>query len=480
MKPRSRSARGLIGLVAVAMFSGCSDDSSAPETGGAGGGDTGAASVGGAGGAGGAPSEPALLEVRDASTHAAVSEAMFYQPLELVATNLEAGETVVLHAELGSFSSESTFAADADGVVDTSRDAPASGSYTGVDVDGFLWSMSSDASNAQFGEVLSVSLLRNGTSAATANVTRLAVAPGVTKTEVPSSAGFVGVVYTPVEPGPHPVVIGFGGSEGGLWFGDRTAALYASLGYIAVGVAYFGVAGTPSGLTDVPLEYFQSVFDYLPQIEGADPARVAVMGASRGGELALLLGATYPQVSAVVAVVPSGYVWGSASQVNAFGWTLAGVGVPYVPSANANPVITTASDGKPIYALRETFNASIAAATPEELDAATIRVEDTSGPVLLIAGDDDQLWPSCVLGEVARARLESSGHTASFGDELVCYPNSGHFTNPLNAGYPMTRGALSYNAQYGVYFAMGGTAEGLGRAARASFDRVRTFLAESL
>ena len=57
--------------------------------------------------------------------------------------------------------------------------------------------------------------------------------------------------------------------------------------------------------------------------------RVESACSSRGGELALLLGATYSRIRAVVAYVPSGIVWPSFPPTGHSAWTLGGKEAPY-------------------------------------------------------------------------------------------------------------------------------------------------------
>ncbi|NUP10849.1 MAG: hypothetical protein HOW73_32800 [Polyangiaceae bacterium] len=475
-------------FIAVALLVSASVACGDSDPDGPGGGAEGGSGIGGEagqpgdGGAGGAvASMPSMAVVHAVSGEPAVRPLIF-EPLAVHVTNAGPSEELTVVATMGTYRSEATFVASADGNIDTAADAPKDGTYAGADADGLVWSMlPDDSASSSFGDgSIHYALERDGDVLAEVDVERIDVADDVERRDVPAEAGFVGVVYVPEGPGPHPVVVGFGGSEGGLWFGDEIAKTYASLGYVGVGVAYFGAPTLPNGLTDVPLEYFESVFGYLSQIPEADPSSIAVMGASRGGELSLLLGAHYPEVKAVVALVPSGYVWGSTESFTEAAWTLAGAPLAYVPSSGSLAEVTEAPDGKDVYHFTPTFLDSIAEATPEEIAAATIPIEATVGPVLLIGGQADELWPSCSLAEVAFDRLETSGHTDSHADELVCYENSGHFTNPINAGFPMTTASLSYNASFGVYYAMGGTAEGLGHAARDSFNRVEAFLETSL
>ena len=47
---------------------------------------------------------------------------------------------------------------------------------------------------------------------------------------------------------------------------------------------------------------------------------------------------------------------------------------------------------------------------PGAVARAAIAVEKIRGPVLLISGADDQMWPSAAMGEDIRLRLKAAGH----------------------------------------------------------------------
>jgi dienelactone hydrolase len=211
-----------------------------------------------------------------------------------------------------------------------------------------------------------------------------------------------------------------------------------------------------------------------------DPTRIGVMGGSRGGELALLLGSTYPDLKAVVATVPSGLVWGAAVAAKPLpsAWTQGGPDLPFVPESGAMPTVTTDASGQQIYVEAPMFLGDLKAATADALEAATIRVEKTNGPVLLLAGADDQLWASCTLAAVAFDRLKSTGHQATHADDFQCYPETGH--SLLAPGIPTTGLDQYYLAEYKIWMAMGGKPAGAARAARESDTRIRRFLEKSL
>ncbi|HSR22922.1 MAG TPA: acyl-CoA thioesterase/BAAT N-terminal domain-containing protein, partial [Candidatus Eisenbacteria bacterium] len=214
--------------------------------------------------------------------------------------------------------SSATFSAGPDGRVDLSRAAPRPGSsYSGVDGLGLIWSLLPEDEGpptlpAVIGgaEVIRLTAATAGGPPATAMVQRLLVAPRVTRHDLTLAAdGIVGRFYS-LPPGAarRPAALVLGGSEGGL--GNEAAAmLLAAHGFPALVIAYFGEPGLPPNLIDIPLEYFTGALAWLGRQPGVDPARLLMMGASRGGEVALLLGADFPDlVHAVAAYVPSSVV----------------------------------------------------------------------------------------------------------------------------------------------------------------------------
>ena len=103
-----------------------------------------------------------------------------------------------------------------------------------------------------------------------------------------------------------------GGSEGGKSWSDQTEFIQELVeqGFCVLSLGYFGTGGLPADLRGVPLEYFARAFHWLSTQEGlVVPNDYAVMGVSRGAELALLLGSCYPEISAVIAIAPSSVVF---------------------------------------------------------------------------------------------------------------------------------------------------------------------------
>jgi len=98
------------------------------------------------------------------------------------------------------------------------------------------------------------------------------------------------------------VVITIGGSGGAIF--TMPALLLASDGVATLALAYFGVEHLPHELKRIPLEYFRRAITWLANSRDICPGAIGIAGGSRGGELALQLGATYPEIKAVVGWAP--------------------------------------------------------------------------------------------------------------------------------------------------------------------------------
>jgi dienelactone hydrolase len=196
---------------------------------------------------------------------------------------------------------------------------------------------------------------------------------------------------------PRPGVLLLGGSEGGMHEDD--AALLAAHGYAVLALAYYGLPGLPVTLQDIPLEYFGQALDYLQRHDMVSGSQFAVIGASKGGEAALLVGATFPEVRAVVSVVGSGLITQGISQDVLTGsfldilgtpvasWTHQGRELPYLPNVVTPELEAAVAAGDPV-ALRLAFEPGLRRA--DLAGAAAIAVERINGAVLLISGSDDQ------------------------------------------------------------------------------------------
>lgn len=127
------------------------------------------------------------------------------------------------------------------------------------------------------------------------------------------AVAFTGTICAPATPGKHPAILLLGGSEGGDSM-SLAASAFAKKGYVAASVAYFGSPGLHSTLENIPAETVGKALDVIAKRSDVDPTRIAIMGISKGAELALLAASTYPQFRAVIADVPSPFAWQGIAQ----------------------------------------------------------------------------------------------------------------------------------------------------------------------
>jgi len=365
------------------------------------------------------------------------------------------------------------------GTIDVSSQAPTSGTYRGVDGMGLFWSMEPDRGSksgdrAFFAVVDWLAPIVTEIEATDADevlgsvtIERRFASPAVRRTPI-AGDGIVGFLYDPGDGQRHPGVIVLGGSEGG--FGGPEAAMLASRGFTALSLAYFGVKGLPPTLQNIPIEYFGKVVRWMRASPVVDPDCITAYGISRGAEAALTVAATYPEIKAVVAKAPSHVRWGGVTANHMPGgpaWTFNGKPLPYVPnripfgflahyiwdSVAGIPVSQT-----PLFLQDLAYFGDTA--------RAEIPVEKINGPVLLLSGKDDQIWPSPLMAERVMERLRRNRHSYRF--DHLSYEGAGHW---LPIAYEPMRGL-----RQSMKLAIGGTPEGTSRAQADNWPKVLDFL----
>ena len=409
------------------------------------------------------------------------TDALIDAPVSIRLTGLLAEQQVTLCAEMANYlgctwASQATFLADQHGCVDVADQR----TYEQPDAMGLFCSMTPIRGAEPEGIYpTSVASLHvrftaevNGSVIASGQVDRWLMAPNVSRTEV-RDEGLVATLFRPRDSGTHPTVIVVGGSGGGLW--EAPAALLASHGFVTLAFAYFGIDPLPPGLREIPLEYFGKGIRWLQRQEGVQPQPLGVLGQSRGGELALLLGATFPEIGAVVAYVPSGVLWmgiqlGDAARTQAVpAWTFDGRPIPFMRRGiDAAAVDWT---HQPV-ALSPGYCAALQ--DSEIVEHATIPVERSRGPILMISGQEDHM-SSPKLAEIAEQRAKH--YNFSFDVEHLSYPDAGHL---LTLSYLPTTIRQSRHPIRHVDVDYGGTPAGDAFARADSWPKVLKFLRKSL
>ncbi len=200
----------------------------------------------------------------------------------------------------------------------------------------------------------------------------------------------------------QPLIVGLGGSEGGnawasdYWKGQRDR--FISQGYSFLAVAYFGEEGTPQDLDRIALEGVHRAIREAAADASVNGECVTLMGGSKGAELALLLGSHYPDIDAVVGIVPGNAVFPALTiAMNTPSFSLDGEGLPFVPL--------------PFSATWPLLKGDLRAVWEEMLkdqsavDSASIAVENINGPVLFLSATRDEFWPSTEMSDSMEQRL---------------------------------------------------------------------------
>ena len=415
------------------------------------------------------------------------ADGLIDEPRRIVVSGLAPDELVAITARTarsgGSrWDSQATFMADAQGVVDLTRDAPVGGDYAEVAPMGLLWSQYPDEGVSQ--EIYADDVMQplvtpliaetaDGVTAEAELVQRFA-GPGVTRREL-REEGLVGTVFTPAGEGPHPVVIVLNGSGGGI--NEARGALFAAHGYQALALGYFKAPGLSPYITGTPLEYFETALHWARRELAPRDEFVAVSGQSRGGELALLLGATYPDlVSAVIAYVPGAMVHGAQGAGDparggwqGITWTLGGKALTHLWQDNkAVHWHPWAGDAPP----DRHHSVFFEGLKDRELAArARIPVEKIAGPVLLISGRDDRAWPSSLYSRMVVSTLARHGHVPLV--RHLDFDDAGH---AINLPFVPTTQIVRAHPVSKVPYTSGGTPSGNARADLGSWQGVLAFL----
>lgn len=288
---------------------------------------------------------------------------------------------------------------------------------------------------------------------------------------------FTGTICTPNDGKKHAAVILVSGSEGGNSM-KGFAKMFAEHGYVGASVAYFKMPGLPQMLVDIPVETIQPAIAVLQTRNDVDPKEIGILGPSKGGEFSLLAASTYPQIKAVVAIVPSPMAYmglNQQDQPQGCSWSKGGQELPCIP---AEPTAGMAigqeiAQQQPI-TLTPFYDAA-RNADPRVTRKAMFPLERINGPVLCLGAKDDAMWNSSAHCDIAMQYLKAHHH--KFADEEINYPGAGHtFFMALDG----PSSAMIIDPFPGGAFNFGGTRQGDADAATSAWKTIWEFLGKAL
>lgn len=457
----------------------------------------------------------ALASPKPAGIHFEVSPSSAFadEDVRICLRGLKPHQTVTIRAATEDdakrrWASQAKFRTDAAGRVDVATQESLGGSYRGISAMGLFWSMKlvdgRGTPQPAFAKVdtspHSVMLEADieGDVVVSARIERLFMAEGSASRDIyirddeletadgtsfSTSPGQVARLFLPpgtAEAGPYPAVIVLNGSGGG--FDLDKAALLSRHGFATLALAYFGVPPLPAWLHQIPLDYIEAALAWLAAQPEIDAKRIGVLGVSRGAELALLSASRLSRIRAVVAYSPSSVAWDSGGRDKQNGqsipaWTWKGEPVPFVQMPlrgfklrSAFPVLALR---RPIM-FRNMFRVGLQASAA--VDRAAIHVENVCGPILLISGGDDHVWPAAAMCEAIEGRLKQ--HSFAYAAEHAHYPRAGHMLRYPHL--PTTSRGAAHPSLRSARFSYGGTVAADAEAQADSWRRSISFLKRHL
>lgn len=423
------------------------------------------------------------------------------EPVSIRIIDAPPGKIVTVHTqsvtlgrsgEVVPYYAHASFRIGADGTADVARKPSLSGSYYGTDIRGLFWSQERVVSGATpvspampvgteqlKPDQVSLTLQVDDKVEDRKVVTFVPSNVEVVREEVKAD-GIVGAFYHRRGAAKQPVVVILHGSEGGLGFADWFGPMLAARGYSVFGLHYFSpeasaAPGVPTAFNLIPVEELQRVRTWLSRRPEADVSRFGIVGASKGGEFAVLLGSIYPWVDAVVAFMPSAYVgqgfkFGSGEAGMSSSWSRAGKPLPFVPETGQAEVLRNYRIPGGEVRLAPVRKANMARASAALLAKAAIPVEHSHAAFLLAGGGDDQTGASGDSVRLLADRLRRFHYRRPV--EVRIYPNAGHLI--VGTGW---RPTTSHNAGPSQD---GGNAEADARAQADSWSAMIGFLRRNL
>ena len=203
------------------------------------------------------------------------------------------------------------------------------------------------------------------------------------------------------------VIIVMSGSNGGMTLTAKAAQLYHKNGIPALALALFGTKQTKKYLDRVPVEYVERAVRWLKK---HGYKKVGIDGMSKGSEMALVAASLIPDISCVIARVPSFFVSeglsGSGKNKGPSGtscWSWRGKELPFAPyRARKFNIIKMFLKHKEMHII--SFNRG-KKVTPETV----IPIERIKAPILFVSSKHDEVWDSYKSSVIMERRLNKVG-----------------------------------------------------------------------
>ena len=240
--------------------------------------------------------------------------------------------------------------------------------------------------------------------------------------------GFVGHLAEPDGGSDRAVIIIMGGEQSilpGIKFAER----FADYGITGLSVSLFGAPGLPDSPDQIPVDMFIPAADYLRYVKKID--RISVYGQSMGSIFAVLAAQYIGGFENLIMVSPThvpfeGTLQDKKTMTGRSVATWQGEDVPFVKADFAKLKATKYyrhPDAKckvlgMWIAYYDAYRYEIA------VSKAKLSVEKSGARVLLIAGDEDEAWPSEYSVRTIERDLKAAGYDKDV--KVIVYPHGSH------------------------------------------------------
>jgi len=301
------------------------------------------------------------------------------------------------------------------------------------------------------------------------------------------SKALVGKIYSIKQEIKQPGILLLSGSDGKTPGENAIPASFieyiVNQGFVVFGLAYFAEKNLPDFLENIDLEYFQSAVSFFRSFESVDSSTIHLIGQSRGGELALLLGCYFKDsFTSITAIAPCHSICGGFPHPNVPAWIYKKQALkPFLGGfSTKSQSLTEAQDLQqammtnhiPYHENTQNDPCNIADLfhlKMHELNVklCEIEVEKIECPIFLLSGDLDEIWPSHFFCQSITKRLKEKKF--KYPVQHINYTQAGH-------GILASFNGSIYHPIGGFWCKLGGSEEGNLKANQNSWGDIAVFL----
>ncbi len=217
-----------------------------------------------------------------------------------------------------------------------------------------------------------------------------------------------------------------------------SASFLVKQGYSVLVLGFYKWRGLPREMFGIPVEYVHSAINWLLSYQEQRIKKIAIMGTSTGAGYALLCASLLTEISCVIAISPFDHVMEGVDRkfrkTYRSTYTYKGQDIAFTPNTLLNnrilSILRQAKNNKK-YTLRRSMRYFYDMNPP--IPSSRIKIENMKSDLLLIAAQDDDMWPA----EEAACRMEEilikSNHP--YRVKTIVYEKASHllgYIPPLN------------------------------------------------